>query len=155
MRRVATIALVHETLSGTLDDVVNFDDLAARSTRMSAEIASSSTQVKIVREGDFGMIPAPAASSLALIVTELVTNAVEHGFEGREHGTITVRAERDGDDLRVVIADDGVGLTGQPEGLGSQIVMTRVENERGGTLEGRAVSGGSEVDVHVTVGPRR
>ncbi len=155
MRRVATIALVHETLSGTLDELVNFDDLAARSTRMSAEIASSSVQVKIVREGDFGLIPAPAASSLALIVTELVTNAVEHGFEGREHGTITVRAEREGDDLRVVIADDGVGLTGQPEGLGSQIVTTLVENELGGTLEWRAVNGGSEVDVHVTVGPRR
>ena len=58
-------------------------------------------------------------------------------------------------DLRVVIADDGVGLTGQPEGLGSQIVKTLVENELSGTLEWRAVSGGSEVDVHVTVGPRR
>ena len=97
MRRVSTIALVHETLSGTLDELVNFDDLAARSMRMAADVASPGVQVQIVREGDFGLVPAQYASSLALVITELVTNAVEHGFDGKERGTITVTAQRDGD----------------------------------------------------------
>ncbi len=154
MRRVSTIALVHETLSGTLDELVNFDDLVSRSMRMAADVASSDVQVKIVRDGGFGLIPAAAASPLALVVTELITNAVEHGFEGREHGTITVRAQRDGDDLRVVIADDGVGITSQPKGLGSQIVTTLVENELGGSLEWRKVASGSEVDVRVKIKQR-
>ncbi|GMA36474.1 histidine kinase dimerization/phosphoacceptor domain -containing protein [Demequina litorisediminis] len=70
MRRVSTIALVHETLSGTLDELVNFDDLAARSMRMAADVASSGVQVKLLREGDFGLIPAQYASSLALVMTE-------------------------------------------------------------------------------------
>ncbi|WP_430868513.1 sensor histidine kinase [Demequina aurantiaca] len=154
MRRVSTIALVHETLSGTLDELVNFDDLAGRSMRMAAEVASPGVQVKIVREGDFGLIPAQYASSLALVITELVTNAVEHGFVGREHGTITVTAQRDDDDLNVSIVDDGVGLSAKPTGLGSQIVTTLVENELGGSLAWRRIAGGSEVAIHVMVGER-
>ncbi|WP_061962810.1 sensor histidine kinase [Demequina aurantiaca] len=154
MRRVSTIALVHETLSGTLDELVNFDDLAGRSMRMAADVASPGVQVKIVREGDFGLIPAQFASSLALVITELVTNAVEHGFVGREHGTITVTARRNDADLDVVIADDGVGLSSKPTGLGSQIVTTLVENELGGSLTWKRVAGGSEVDVHVQVKDR-
>lgn len=154
MRRVSTIALVHETLSGTLDELVNFDDLAGRSMRMAADVASPGVQVKIVREGDFGLIPAQFASSLALVITELVTNAVEHGFVGREHGTITVTAHRAEADLNVVIADDGVGLQAKPTGLGSQIVTTLVENELGGSLSWKRVPGGSEVHVHVHVRDR-
>ncbi len=155
MRRVSTIALVHETLSGTLDELVNFDDLAGRSMRMAADVASPGVQVKIVREGDFGLIPAQNASSLALVITELVTNAVEHGFVGREYGTITVAAVRNDTDLNVVIRDDGVGITSKPAGLGSQIVTTLVENELGGSLDWRKVDGGSEVRVHVNLAEGR
>ena len=151
MRRVSTIAMVHETLSGTLDELVHFDDLVARSARMAADVASPGVQVKIVREGDFGMIPAQYATSLALVLTELVTNAVEHGFQGREHGTITISAERDGEHLRARIADDGKGITVEPTGLGSQIVRTLVTNELHGEIEWSAVPGGSIVELTGTV----
>ncbi|MDN4471660.1 sensor histidine kinase [Demequina zhanjiangensis] len=159
MRRVSTIALVHETLSGTLDELVNFDDLARRSMRMSAEVASPGVQVSIVREGDFGMIPAQWASSLALVITELVTNAVEHGFVGKERGEITVQAERSatGDRLKVSILDDGVGLQGSPSGLGSSIVRTLVENELDGAIDwtARQPGPGSVVTLDVRVGEGR
>jgi two-component sensor histidine kinase len=155
MRRVSTIALVHETLSGTLDEHVNFDDLVTSSVRLVADVATADVRVKVVREGEFGMIPAAAASSLALVVMELVTNAVEHGFRSRGSGTVTIRAHRDGDLLSVVISDDGVGLTAKPSGLGSQIVTTLVENELGGSIEWRALEKGSEVELKVAVGNAR
>ncbi|MFN3865558.1 MAG: sensor histidine kinase [Demequina sp.] len=155
MRRVSTIALVHETLSGTLDELVNFDDLAQRSMRMAADVASPGVQVKIVRDGDFGFVPAQFASSLALVITELVTNAVEHGFEGREFGTITVDAARSSDRLHVSIKDDGVGLVGEPSGLGSQIVRTLIENELSGSITWRRVDGGSVVELDALVGDER
>lgn len=151
MRRVSTIAMVHETLSGTLDELVHFDDLVARSARMAADVASNSAQVKLVRLGDFGMIPAQYASSLALIITELVTNAVEHGFVGRDHGTITISAEREGAILRATISDDGKGLTAEPSGLGSQIVRTLVTNELHGTIEWSLGTEGSVVSLEVVV----
>ncbi|WP_084104939.1 sensor histidine kinase [Demequina sp. NBRC 110056] len=155
MRRVSTIALVHETLSGTLDELVNFDDLAQRSMRMAADVASPGVQVKIVREGDFGLIPAQYASSLALVVTELVTNAVEHGFEGRESGTITVTSTREGELLHAEIADDGVGLAGEPSGLGSQIVRTLVENELSGSISWQRTDVGSSVRLEARVDDER
>ncbi|WP_239987539.1 sensor histidine kinase [Sphingosinithalassobacter portus] len=56
-----------------------------------------------------------AAIPLALIVAEAVANAIEHGFAGREDGTIEVELVRDGEEmLRVEVRDDGHGL---PEGF--------------------------------------
>jgi two-component sensor histidine kinase len=85
---------------------------------------------------------------LALVINELVTNAVEHGLEGRT-GTVWLVADRseteDGDELlTVTVEDDGVGLPATPyvEGLGLQIVRTLVTSELGGTIHWQARDGG-------------
>jgi len=135
--------------------LVNFDDLAARSMRMAADVAAAGVQVQIVREGDFGLVPAQYASSLALVITELVTNAVEHGFEGKERGTITVTAQRERDLVAVTIADDGVGLTHEPSGLGSSIVRTLIENELGGQITWSGNDAGSVVELTAHVSETR
>src|SRR5690606_11289759 len=96
MRRVTTIAMVHETLSQTLDETVDFDALVNRSLRLAADVASSGGSVRTVQTGTFGMVPAGGATALALVLTELVTNAVEHGFAGGASGTVSIVAERDG-----------------------------------------------------------
>ena len=93
MRRVATIALVHETLSQGLTQSVDFDELIGRQFRLSAEVASPSQQVKTERSGLFGELPSDFATPLALVINELVTNAVEHGLEGRT-GTVWLIADR-------------------------------------------------------------
>lgn len=157
MRRVSTIAMVHETLSATLDELVNFDDLVTRTLRMAADVASEGVQVKILHEGDFGLIPAQHASPLALVLTELVTNAVEHGLVGRSYGTVVVTAKRDGEALDITIVDDGSGLSADPQGLGSQIVRTLVENELTGTITWEARTPpdtGTEVHLSLVVGER-
>jgi two-component system, sensor histidine kinase PdtaS len=146
MRRVATIALVHETLSQTLDESVPFDDLVGRSLRLAADVATEGAHVRTTVRGSFGSIPAEDATALALILTELVTNAVEHGFEGRESGTVEVIVDRQDDVIRVEVADDGSGLpegrAGAGSGLGTQIVSTLVTNEMRGTIEWSSREGG-------------
>jgi two-component sensor histidine kinase len=74
-----------------------------------------------------------------MAVTELLQNAAEHAFRGREPGVIELVADRDGDDLVVRVRDDGQGLPEgfDPEasdGLGLQIVRTLVTSELGGSL---------------------
>jgi two-component sensor histidine kinase len=64
-------------------------------------------QVKVDEEVE---LPAEAAVPVALIVAEAVSNAIEHGFAGREQGHILIRALTIGDALEIVIADDGSGL---------------------------------------------
>lgn len=132
MRRVATIALVHDSLSQTLDEEVEFDDMMGRALRLTADVASADVSVRTVQTGTFGMVPAQDATALALILTELVTNAVEHGLSAAGGGTVEVRAERDGAHLSVTVEDDGVGMgegKGPSGGLGTQIVKTLVTNE--------------------------
>jgi len=159
MRRVTTIALVHETLSQALDEAVDFDALVDRSLHLAADVASAGGKVRTVRTGTFGMVPAEGATALALILTELVTNAVEHGLAGGKAGTVEIRAERSGSHLLAVVADDGVGLDpgrGPLTGLGTQIVETLVRNELRGTIEWMARDGGgTKVVLEVELRDRR
>ena len=138
VRRVASIAVVHETLSLSLDETVPFDGIADKVLAMCGEVAAPEAQVVVRRHGEVGVLSAEVATPLSLVLTELVQNAVEHAFPtGR--GAIDVRVERDAEQLRVVVEDDGRGL---PEGfdlaastrLGLQIVRTLVEGELRGAL---------------------
>lgn len=160
MRRVSTIALVHDTLSQALDEAVDFDELVDRSLRLAADVASGGTvPVRTVREGTFGMVPAEGATALALVLTELVTNAVEHGLAGSGGGTVEVIAERSGAHLRTTVADDGVGVDpehGPMSGLGTQIVETLVRNELRGSIEWSPRPGsGTQVVLEVELRDRR
>ena len=138
MRRVTSIALVHETLSATLDEAVEFDAIADRVIGMVSEMAAPGGRVAAEREGSFGVLPAEIATPMAMVLTELLQNAVEHAFDGRS-GTVRVRATQEDGRLEVRVIDDGIGL---PPGfslelsdrLGLQIVRTLVEGELGGNL---------------------
>lgn len=160
MRRVSTISLVHEFLAQTMDEQVELDSMAKRALRMATEVASTNTRVNVVQHGSFGRIPAENASTLALVLTELVTNAVEHGFsDNRPEGTVWLDVQRDGKHLQVIVADDGVGMDSDEDqenncvarhsGLGSQIVKTLVENELAGKIHWRPRPGGG-TDAVVT-----
>jgi two-component sensor histidine kinase/PAS domain-containing protein len=141
VRRVGSIALVHETLSQTLDERVDFDDIADRVLAMVVDVGSGGgvCAVHARREGAFGVLPAEIATPLSMVLTEVLQNALEHGLANRG-GKLEVRAERDGARLLVVVTDDGTGL---PEGfdsatagnLGLQIVRTLVEGDLGGTFK--------------------
>ncbi|WP_284252667.1 sensor histidine kinase [Litorihabitans aurantiacus] len=137
MRRVGTIATVHEALSQTIDEIVDFDTVFGRTLRLAVDVASSESTVRMAREGSFGKLAATEASALAVVLTELVSNAVEHGLAGTD-GTVTVGAERDGRDLTVIVSDDGVGIdpAAKPSGtgLGMQIVRTLVAGELRGSI---------------------
>ncbi len=152
MRRVAAIAVVHDTLSTGLSQIVDFDSVFDRVLLLVAEVASiHNTTAHTKKTGVFGELPSEYATPLALALTELVTNAVEHGLAGRE-GDVVISAVRTDDELNVSITDTGAGL---PEGtvgdgLGTQIVRTLIQGELGGTIEwGAREGGGTEVKVHV------
>jgi two-component sensor histidine kinase len=152
MRRVSAIAVVHDTLSEGLSQNVDFDDVFDRVLMLIAEVASShNTTVRPVKKGKFGILPSEYATPLSLALTELVTNAVEHGLAGRD-GQVEIVAKRKDETLRVRVRDDGVGL---PEGkvgsgLGTQIVRTLIEGELGGTIDWHTLEGeGTEVTIDI------
>jgi two-component system, sensor histidine kinase PdtaS len=138
VRRVGTIALVHETLSQGFDETVDFDEIVARGLAAVVEVATRDVPVRAERSGSFGRLRAEDATALAMVVTELVHNAIEHGLAGTG-GVVSVRAERSGveDDelLTVTVTDDGSGLPDDfdpdASGLGTQIVTSLVQDLRG------------------------
>ncbi|MDO4666157.1 MAG: histidine kinase N-terminal domain-containing protein [Actinomycetaceae bacterium] len=135
-RRVGTIAKVHDVLSQTIDETVNFDDLARDVLQKAASMASAQGEASVSLQGSFGQIGADAASALAVVLSELVTNSVEHGFAGGS-GRVEVVACRDGDTLTVTVRDfgKGIGAGGDVNGLGTKIVQTLVRGELGGTID--------------------
>ena len=153
MRRVAAIAVVHDTLSEGLNQNVDFDVVFDRVLMLIAEVASShNTTVHPKSSGSFGNLPSEYATPLALALTELVTNAVEHGLAGKTDGEVEIVAERDDEILSVKVLDNGVGL---PEGkvgsgLGTQIVRTLIQGELGGTIDWHTLMGsGTEVTIEI------
>ena len=153
VRRVGTIALVHETLSHGLDETVEFDGVADLAVNAVIEVATREGPVLAERVGSFGRVRAEDATALAMVVSELVQNAADHGV-GPTGGTIRVCARRsvdkDGKDLlSVSVTDDGVGLPGgklpKAKGLGSQIVQSLVQDLRGRISWGPAEPHGTKV----------
>ena len=151
-RRVQTIAMVHEGLSQTADEIVDYDKVISNLLKMAVDLATMRDQhIDVDFVGKFGMMPAQDATPLSLVLTELITNSVEHGFEGRKEGHITISVGRGGNNLNVVVEDDGTGLADEEHdgmarssgsGLGTQIINTFVTNDFGGTVHWEPRRGG-------------
>jgi two-component sensor histidine kinase len=161
VRRVGSIAIVHETLSHAPDEVVDFDEVAGRVAMMAAEVAAPESRVKPGLSGAFGLLPAAVATPLALVLTELLQNALQHGLTkstGRAlGGRLEVAAHRVNGQLTVTVTDNGVGLPDHfnlesTTSLGLQIVRTLVVAELGGRLEiSPQPGGGTRVGVEIPV----
>jgi two-component sensor histidine kinase len=155
MRRVASIALVHEALAASVDERVDIDEVLAGVVPMMNDVVRPGSGVEMRREGKVGVLPAVMATPLVMVVTELVSNALEHGFGEGTTGTVRIVATRTASRLLIEIVDDGRGL---PEtfslerapGLGLQIVRTLVDSELDGTLSLRPdAEGGTRAELTI------
>jgi two-component sensor histidine kinase len=153
--RIGSIAVVHETLSQERSDIVDFDEVADRVTGLTGEVGRGAGRVRVARDGSFGLLSPEVATPLALVLVELVQNAVEHGLRGRD-GTVHIDVRREHrpteEHLLVAVSDDGAGLPpgfdpATDAGLGLQIVRTLVEGELGGSLRVSAGSPGTRVEL--------
>ncbi len=135
MRRVSSIAVVHETLSQSITEDVAFDEICDKILDMVGDLAAASGTVQARRVGSFGVIPAGVATSMSMIVTELCQNAIEHGLRSSS-GEVLVIPERSDEILRITIADNGVGLDpefqlGRQTSLGLSIIRTLIADLQG------------------------
>jgi two-component system, sensor histidine kinase PdtaS len=136
--RIGSIALVHETLSGQRSDTAEFGEIARRIAHMVAEgLVLPDHRIDLKVTGSTGPVRADVATPLAVTVTELLQNAIEHAFPDGRSGTIAIELSREGDEVIVVVRDDGIGIRGNAftgSRLGLQIVRT-LTAELGGRFE--------------------
>jgi two-component system, sensor histidine kinase PdtaS len=139
VRRIRSIALVHEILSREAGDDVPFVDVAKPVVSMVQDMITSDHPVHFEVEGDGGVLPAATATPLAVVLNELLQNAVDHAYPAEldlseRPGKVRVTIDRDGRSLSLRVADDGVGLPPGFEadavgGLGLSIVRTLVTSD--------------------------
>jgi two-component sensor histidine kinase len=145
VRRIRTIALVHETLSREPGDDVAFLEIVRPLLRLAEEgLQSPDRPVRFTVQGDGGRLPSTIATPLSVVLTELLQNAVDHGFpEGSSGGDVVVQLKPTDDQLDIRVINDGRGLDPRFElnkatGLGLSIVRTLVTTELAGTIVMRA-----------------
>ncbi|MDP8991623.1 MAG: PAS domain-containing sensor histidine kinase [Actinomycetota bacterium] len=161
-RRIRSIALVHEILSRDPAEQAAFNEIVEPLVRMAQEgVLNPERPVTFSVEGDAGEVPAELATPLAVVIAELLQNAVEHAFpEGlaQDQRRVRVLLRNDGELLVVKVHDNGRGLPDDfrmetTEGLGLSIVRDLVTGQLGGTIEMRAEEAGTTVELCVPVTP--
>ena len=144
VRRIRTIALVHETLSHEAGEDISFVEIVRPLLRLVEEgLQSTDRPVKFNVQGDGGRLPATIATPLSVVILELLQNAVDHGFpEGSAGGSVLVLLSHDDESLNIRVTDNGRGLSDDFDikaatGLGLSIVRTLVTTELAGTIQMR------------------
>ena len=163
-RRVRSIAVVHEVLSREPGEEVAFDDITRSIVDLVEDTVLALHPVEIVVNGNLGLLPTDIATPLALALTEVLTNAVEHAFVGfggpdNDHvGVVTLNLSIDTDIATAEIRDNGRGLSEDfsldvPTSLGLSIVRDLVRAQLAGTMSMENVpyaeGGGTRVVISV------
>jgi two-component sensor histidine kinase len=135
VNRILAIAAVHEVLTERRDDEVELDSLLDRLRAMLVQglVSGKTVEARLAPVSLAG----DRATALALVFSELLQNALEHGG-----GAVTVELAQRNGDVVLAVSDDGAGLDGdKPSGTGLSIVEALVRDELGGTLELRNEGG--------------
>jgi len=163
-RRIRSIALVHEILSREANEQVGFNEIIETLVRVasqSALLAEQEIEFSIV--GDAGELDAEVATPLAVVLAELLANAVEHAFtkpglENDKSRLVVVSLNKEDKALRLEVRDNGSGLPDnfsvhETRSLGLSIVRSLVVSQLQGSIEMDSADSGTTVVLLVPLGP--
>jgi two-component sensor histidine kinase/PAS domain-containing protein len=140
VNRISSISVVHEFLS---QQDAEFIDVAEVTKNILELVIQNMLEPDFKLETSFNgqtvILPSEQASSLALVINELIQNSIEHGFIGRHEGLIGVEIATLTDAYKIEIYDNGIGMPVDfnpqaSNSLGLQIVRTLIESDVGGTF---------------------
>ncbi|MDX6370406.1 MAG: two-component system, sensor histidine kinase PdtaS [Gaiellaceae bacterium] len=128
VHRILAIAAVHEVLTEQREEVVDLGDLLERLRAMLVQGLAEGKEVHATLEPV--SLAGNRATALALVFSELLQNALEHG--GQE---INIELEKKEDEAVLTITDDGKGIPTDADGTGLSIVQALIKDELKGRLE--------------------
>jgi PAS domain S-box-containing protein len=153
--RIGVVAGIHQRLYSTSQhDRVDFGDYLEELASETLRSLNSSGKIELDFDiGDDVVMPLAQAVPLALVVSELITNAVKYAFPDGRSGKLTVSLRDEGSRVEICVSDDGIGL---PEdfnpaaggGLGMRIVTALVRQVRG-TLSIKSADPGAEFVISI------
>jgi two-component system, sensor histidine kinase PdtaS len=139
VNRILAIAAVHEVLTQRSDEEVELDELLDRLRSMLVQGLGAQKRVDATLEPV--ALAGSRATALALVFSELLQNALEHGGDA-----VRVELAQRNGQVVLAITDDGAGITGEESGTGLSIVRALVRDELRGTLDLQS-NGGLRAEV--------
>jgi two-component sensor histidine kinase/PAS domain-containing protein len=139
--RILSMAVIHEFLAHQDARVINIRDVSQRIIAQFSEgVLDPQKKIRLELSGSNIYLPTQQATACALVINELVQNAVEHGYGHRKSGRVAVDLQDDGTEVTISVDDDGVGLPeafdmAQTGSLGLQIVQSLVQSDLKGNFE--------------------
>lgn len=147
--RIKSIGVVHELLSVEQLRLTDITELARQVCDISLRhLVHPDQRVEALVEGPPIYLPSKQATALALVMNELIANALEHAFNfSHPRGRLEIGLTQEGSQVIVTVGDNGQGLPrdfdlSRARGLGLQIVRTLVEKDLAGTLRLESRPGG-------------
>ncbi len=135
------MAVIHEFLAHQAARVINIRDVSQRIIEQVREgVLDRERGIRLELHGPNIYLPTQPATVCALVINELLLNALEHGYERQVGGIVTVNLQDDGEQISISVDDDGKGLPEdfdlvRTDSLGLQIVQTLAENDLKGSFE--------------------
>ena len=138
--RIMSIALVHETLSQGEIGMVDLGRLVGNISKLPESDSLKRPMITLDISGSPVLIPSREATTLAMVINELIQNAVQHGLTKRGKGKLSISIEKMDGNVYVTIKDNGPGLPNdfdpnRDSNLGLTIVRTLVKDELKGQFE--------------------
>ena len=141
VNRILSISVVHEFLSQQDQEVIDIAEVARNILdQVIQNMIGPDFTMETVFHAEAVIMPSEQATSVALVINELIQNSIEHGFAGRNSGRIGIDMAVMPDAYTLTIYDNGAGLPDNfanrsSASLGLQIVRTLIETDLGGQFE--------------------
>jgi len=148
--RVLSIATIHDILTQLHDRTEGIGSLALLE-KLAAGLRAfvpGEKQIQIVVQGDDTPLSGSQASAVALVVNELMTNALKHAFPAHDSGTVTVSFRAGQRFHTVTVSDNGTGFPGSTSeegGLGLRIAETTVRGKLKGAFHIHSDPNGTQI----------
>lgn len=135
VNRILAVSAIHEFLSHSEEQFINIREVSQRIvTKMQRSAIHPDAPIDLWITGPSTYLSTKQATACALVIDELVLNALKYAFPDQSTGSVTISLEDQGDQVRIDVVDDGIGL---PEGfdlqatetLGLSIVRILVEDD--------------------------
>lgn len=157
LSRVESIARAHRHLyrGGATAGAVEMSDYLSDLCSALADSLFLHGTILLECSSDMVELPRDRAVSIGLVLNELVTNAVKHAFTGRDRGTIRVTFRERGEQLVLIVADDGIGMVKRTRprtdggGLGSRLIDAFARQAEG-TITTDSDRSGTQVTLELT-----
>jgi two-component sensor histidine kinase len=140
MSRINSIAAIHELTENTVDETVSLKEILSKIACNTKNYVRSDCQdIEIDITGDDMRIEADQGVQIAIVINELVSNAVIHGFHNIDTGKIIITINKGTLYTTISVEDNGIGFheadIERKQGLGLDLVKITVKEKLKGDLK--------------------